>query len=284
MSEPRFGYRLGELDVADLLRAPVRQHATLSETAHRPWPLPDSGRWLMGQTWNDLLFAHWPVPVEAVRRHVPAELPVDEYEDSAWVGVTPFRLSGLRLRGTLPAPFLSSFLEINARTYVTLEGKPGIWFFSLDTSSRLAVEAARWGYRLPYFHARMSARKGADGHIRYASERVSRRERRAVFSASYRATGAPFTAPDGSLESFLTERYCLYTVDDQGVFRAEIHHPPWPLQRAEAEIGENTMPPPGIPTDGEPLLHLARRQDVVIWPLQRVDRDGGRAIYGMIGR
>jgi uncharacterized protein len=254
------------VDVVDFLTTPARQNATLAETAHRPWPLPDGKPWLMAQTWDDLLFAHWPVPVEAVRAHVPAALPVDTFDGAAWIGVTPFRLTGLRLRGTPPPPILSSFLELNARTYVTLAGRPGIWFFSLDASSRLAVEAARRTYRLPYFHARMAADR-SDAGIRYRSERRARGERPAGFAGRYAPAGERFTADPGSLEYFLAERYCLYTVDAGAVYRADIHHPPWPLQPGEGEIERNTMPPPGIPLDGDPLLHFAARQDVVIWPL-----------------
>jgi uncharacterized protein YqjF (DUF2071 family) len=262
------------VNVADFLSTPARQHATLTETAHRPWPLP-SGSWLMAQTWDDLLFAHWRVPVAAVREHVPPELRVDTFDGSAWVGVTPFRLTGLRLRAVPPAPFLSTFLELNARTYVTLDSKPGIWFFSLDAASRIAVAAARRAYRLPYFHARMSAEPAGEG-LRYTSERVSAGERPAEFSGRYASAGEVFQAAAGSLEHFLAERYCLYAVDGGRVFRAEIHHPPWPLQAAEAELERNTMPPPGIPIEGEPLLHYAARQDVVIWPLTPLEREGGR--------
>ena len=265
MSERAPGY-LRLVTVADYLQTPARQAATLDETGHRPWPLPPAHRWLMGQTWDDLLFAHWAVPVKAVRAHVPDVLPVDTWDGEAWVGVTPFRLTGLRLRAMPPLPVLSSFLELNARTYVTLEGKPGIWFFSLDASSRLAVEAARRAYRLQYFHARMRA-KQEGAAIRYRSERLSSGERPARFAAVYEPAGRPAQARPETLEYFLTERYCLYTVDGGRVFRADIHHRPWPLQPATAEIHENTMPPPGIATSGEPLLHYAARQDVLIWPL-----------------
>ncbi len=254
------------VSAADYLATPARQAATLREIAHRPWAVP-SGSWLMAQTWERLLFAHWAVSPEQVREHVPPELPLDTWDGRAWVGVTPFRLSGLRARATPPVPYLSAFLELNARTYVTLDGKPGIWFFSLDTESRLAVQAARRGYRLPYFHARMAEEVSGD-EIAYRSERVSRGARPAEFAASYGPAGGRFTAEPGSLEHFLTERYCLYAHDGGAVFRAEIHHPPWPLHPAEAEIARNTMPPPGIELAGEPLLHLALRQDVLIWPLE----------------
>jgi uncharacterized protein len=262
------------VDVFDFLTTPARQSATLKRIGHRPWPLP-TRPWLMAQTWKQLLFAHWPAPLDHVRPHVPEPLDVDTFDGTAWVGVTPFRLSGLRVRALPPAPLLSTFLELNARTYVTLEGKAGIWFFSLDASSRLAVEAARRGYRLPYFNARMSALQ-VNGGVRYASERTSRRARPAVFSARYGPEGGLFAARPGSLDHFLTERYCLYAVEDGEIFRGEIHHGPWPIQTAGAEIERNTMAPPGIDTNGEPLLHFAARQDVVIWPLEHAANASNR--------
>jgi uncharacterized protein YqjF (DUF2071 family) len=246
--------------------AVARQARSLEQLEHRPWPVP-SRPWTMGQTWEDLLFAHWRVPLEAVRAHVPAELEVELRDGSAWLGITPFRLTGLRARGTLPLPRISSFLEVNVRTYVrAADGKPGIWFFSLDASSRLAVEAARRAYKLPYFHARMSATRRGEW-IDYECARIEERGR--VFSGRYRPVGAVFNAEPDSLEWFLTERYCLYTTDERGVVqRAEIHHEPWPLQPAEAEIELTTISP--IELDGAPLCHFSRRQDAVIWPLEPV--------------
>jgi uncharacterized protein len=225
----------------------------------------------MGQSWENLLFAHWRVDADALRRIVPEALRLQTHDGSAWLGVTPFRLAGLRLRGTLPLPGASSFLELNVRTYVTAGGKPGIWFFSLDASSRLAVEAARRTYKLPYFHARMTAEREGEW-IEFESARARREPTPRVFSARYRPSGAEFNAAPGSLEEFLAERYCLYAADERGrLHRAEIHHPPWPLQPAEARLELNTMAPEGVELpEEEPLLHFARVQDVVIWPLKRV--------------
>jgi uncharacterized protein YqjF (DUF2071 family) len=255
----------------DLFSAPARQSSVLERTEHRPWPLP-SRRWLMAQTWEELLFAHWPVDAEVVRPLLPNGLSVDERDGSAWLGITPFEISGLRLRGTWPLPGASRFPELNVRTYVTAEEKPGIWFFSLDTSNRLAVEAARRLFRLPYYHARLRLERRGE---RIECDNARRgAERPHVFSASYRPTGDVFEPEPGSLEYFLTERYCLYSADEQGLHRAEIHHLPWQIRPAEASIELNTMPPEGLGVpSAEPLCHLAESQDVVIWPLDRRSQD-----------
>ena len=240
----------------------ARQRAVISERAHRPWPMPDSA-WVQGQTWVDLLFAHWSLPVDALRGAVAAELPIDTFDGQAWLGITPFEVRGLRALGTPPVPRLSRFPETNVRTYTTVDGKPGICFLSLDAASWAAVAGARLTYRLPYFRARMSIQR-AGGEIRYRTRRMGGR---AELVAHYRADGAPSSPQPGTLEHFLTERYCLYTFDGRRrMLRAEIHHPPWPLQPAVGDIQHNTMTAPyGIELPTAPLLHFAARQDVLIW-------------------
>jgi uncharacterized protein YqjF (DUF2071 family) len=225
----------------------------------------------MAQSWIDLLFAHWSVAPETLEPVVPHPLALDTLEDRAWIGITPFEVRNLRLRPTPALPFLSSFPEINVRTYVSFEGRPGIFFLSLDAASRLAVHAARRLYRVPYFHAHMSIGR-ADRELRYESKRAVGEQGvpTAAFRASYRPLGSPRPSAAGTLEHWLTERYCLYTLDEQEhVLRGEIQHPPWPLQPAEADIVLNTMADQaGIELVGEPLLHYAARQDVVFWSLR----------------
>jgi uncharacterized protein YqjF (DUF2071 family) len=245
-----------------------RHDAVLTEHEHRPWPLPDR-EWFMGQTWSALLFAHWPVARRRLEEVVPPQLPLDSFDGRAWIGVTPFEVRGLRLRGTPPMPFVSRFPELNVRTYVTVQDKPGIYFLSLDAARLLAVIAARRVYRLPYFHARM-AHRPLGAAIEFASERSSRDGPPAGFAGRYSPAGGVRPPSPGSLEYFLTERYCLYTLDErQRILRGEIHHPPWPLRVAEAELSLNTMVEPfGIPLGGSPMLHFSERQDVAIWPLE----------------
>jgi uncharacterized protein len=235
----------------------------LDHTAHRPWPLPDRS-WVMTQSWHDLLFAHWPVDERLLRSHVPAVFDIDRFDGTAWLSVVPFTMRRVAPRGVPALPWLSAFPELNVRTYVSpRDGKRGVFFFSLDAARLPAVLAARALFRLPYFHASMQVSRHGNA-VRYHSRR---RGGRASFAAAYEPAGPAFTPARGSLEFFLTERYCLYHVDPLGrPSRLEIHHAPWELQPARAEITENTLTAPvGIALDGAPLLHFARRQDVVAW-------------------
>jgi uncharacterized protein YqjF (DUF2071 family) len=220
---------------------------------------------VMGQTWRELLFAHWPIAPARMNRLLPRPLRAQLYDGQAWLGITPFVVSGLRLRGVAPLPWLSRFPELNVRTYVEVDGKPGIYFFSLDAARRAAVVAARRAYRLPYFHARIRvARRGVGVH--YASTRIDGSGPPAEFRGDYQPAG-PCT--DDPLARWLAERYCLYVVDERNrVLRGDIHHPPWPLQLAEAELSAAGMAAPlGLELKGTALLHYSARQDVVLWSL-----------------
>jgi uncharacterized protein len=234
----------------------------------------------MKQTWNDLLFAHWPVPFAQLRPLVPESLRLDTFDGQSWIGVVPFWMSGVRARGLPALPGLSRFPELNVRTYVTYGGKPGVYFFSLDITSHLAVWGARTFYHLPYFHAAMDCREQG-GRILYCAKRDSlagadtRSPLRgpAEFVGSYRPTGPARIRDKGSLEDFLTARYCLYTVHENQIYRCDIHHLPWPLQDAEADIERNTMTAAAqieLP-DSAPLLHYSKKLEVLIWPLCRAD-------------
>lgn len=225
----------------------------------------------MAQTWHDLLFAHWEVPVAAMRELVPRGLDIDTFDGRAWIGVVPFTMSGVRLRGTPALPWISTFPELNLRTYVAMEGKPGVWFFSLDAARRAAVEAARLTFHLPYFYAWMTAGKNGKD-ITYSSLRKDRRGSGERLDAKYEPAGECFHARPDTLEYFLTERYCLYAQKPDGaLLRGEIHHAPWPLQLARAEFTCSTLTK-GLRVElhGEPLLHFAKLQEVIVWAPQIV--------------
>ena len=143
--------------------------SVFTATAHRPWPMPDEP-WLMTQSWHDLLFAHWRVDADQLRRRVPAALPLDLFDGSAWVGIVPFHMTNVTPRGVPPLPFLSAFPELNVRTYVTRDDKPGVFFFSLDAANALAVTTARSILGLPYFQAEMTVHAG--DWVTYRSHRL----------------------------------------------------------------------------------------------------------------
>jgi uncharacterized protein YqjF (DUF2071 family) len=243
----------------------------VDSTAHRPWPMP-SAPWLMTQSWNDLLFAHWRVDASQMRRAVPDVFDLDLFDGQAWLGVVPFYMTNVGLRAAPALPWLSAFPELNVRTYVRVADRPGVYFFSLDAGRRLAVAAARALLNLPYHAAVMSVER-RDAAVQYQS---ARRMGRAEFNATYEPASAPFAASVGSIEYFLTERYCLYHHDRRGrPYRLEIHHRPWSLQLARATITLNTMAAASqlTITGSAPLLHFVRRQDVVAWaPTRLSDR------------
>jgi uncharacterized protein YqjF (DUF2071 family) len=217
--------------------------------------------------WCDLLFAHWRVDAAVIRSLLPRTDPpmeVDEFDGSAWIGVVPFRMAEVRWSGLPSFPGTGEFPELNVRTYVRAGGRPGVWFFSLDAASRLAVRAARIGFHLPYFDARMRCEISGEG-IRYLSERTHRGGGTAVFEGEYRPRGPVFRSEAGSLEHWLTERYRLFAATPRGrLLRSEIEHEPWPLQRAEVKSLRCEMTGPlgfELPAQ-EPHLLFARRIEV----------------------
>ena len=226
----------------------------------------------MEQSWHDLLFAHWSYPAEALRAVVPSQLPIDTFEGRAWVGVVPFQVRELRARWLAAMRAFSDFPELNVRTYVTIDGKPGVYFFSLDAASSWAVWGARTAFHLNYYNALMSMLRTPAG-IAYLSRRTDRRGQPADFSARYRANGKGLRAQPGSLEYFLVERYCLYAVSPSSrVYRLDIHHKPWLLQPAEAQVdAAMLLVADGIAApSGEPLLHFSPVQEMIGWLPERV--------------
>ena len=226
----------------------------------------------MTQIWHELLFAHWPIAPGLLRPLIPSALALDTFGQECWLGIVPFHMSYVRPRGFPAVSRLSAFPELNVRTYVKVQGIPGVFFFSLDAGNPIAVSIARVVFHLPYFTASMSSQR-RDDTIHYQSHRVHRGAPSADYIVRYRPTAPVFYAPAGSLEHWLTERYCLYTVVGQNrVYRGDIHHLQWPLQVAELETTKDTMARShGIRLpDTQPLLHYSDRQEVLIWPLRRI--------------
>jgi len=233
---------------------------------------------LLHQNWHHLLFLHWEVPAEELQRMVPPELTIDTFEGKAYIGLVPFTLTGVRPVMTPSLPWISTFHEVNVRTYVHLAGRdPGVWFFSLDASSNIAVAAARAAYKLPYFysHIEFSATSDALPAIDFDAHRHDERGNQ---PANGRIRYIPMdgivtAASPGTIEHFLLERYILYATDgDHHIHRARVHHQPYPMQRADLlECEETLVWAAGIRRPQEtPLKHYAREVNVKVYPLERV--------------
>jgi uncharacterized protein YqjF (DUF2071 family) len=234
-------------------------------------PTKPPGRWAISMRWHDLLFMHWPLKPQVLRPLIPPELQFDTFDGQAWIGIVPFHMN-IRQRYAPPLPCLSSFAELNVRTYVSHHGRRGVWFLSLDAANPLAVKMAQWWFHLPYHHARMSVALHGD-EVTYRSERSHPRATPATFEARYRPTGKPFLSTAGQLDHWLTERYTLFSADALGhVYRGDIHHAPWQLQTAEADVTASTMlQAAGIEVaQSNPLLHYSRRVDATAWTLKRL--------------
>lgn len=229
--------------------------------------------WLMTMDWEDLLFMHWPMDPEALRPLIPAGLELDLFGREAWISIVPFRMSGTRPRFLPGLPGVSRFPELNVRTYVSRGGVGGVWFFSLDAGSPLAVRGARRFFHLPYFDADMAIDR-QDGEILYASRRTHRGAPPADLHMRYSPSGPVYRASAGTLEDWLTARYCLYSADIRGrIYRCDIHHKPWRLRPAVARVSRNTMTSPVglILPRADPLLQFAEKTEVVAWWPQALD-------------
>lgn len=228
---------------------------------------PTHQRWILRMTWLDLCFMHWSVPPEALASSLPPGVELDLRQGQAWLGIVPFRMSGVAPRFTPDVPRVSAFPELNLRTYVTVQGVPGVWFYSLDAAQPLAVRLARRLFHLPYFDARMWADRRGEV-TRYASLRTHSHAPQGRFAAAFRPVGPVFQAEPGTLEEWLTHRLFLYSAGRRGqIYRGRIHHDPWQLRRAEARIAENTLTGPlDLTLSGEPhLLYSARMEVQAEW-------------------
>jgi uncharacterized protein YqjF (DUF2071 family) len=212
-----------------------------------------------------LLFLHWPVPTEAVRRLLPSQLSLDLYDGTAYVGLTPFVLQAAR-PAWAPRAFGLNFLETNVRTYVHVDGRdPGVYFFSLDAASMIAVAGARLGFGLPYFYARMRTRQ-RDGLVDYDVQRLSAGKPR--LAVRYEVDASLGASSPGSLEHFLIERYLLHVERGNALWTTQVHHQPYPVQRARVvSIRDQLMRADGLPEpDGPPALaHYSKGVDVEIF-------------------
>lgn len=240
-------------------------HQALQYTEHRPFPIPNLP-WVMRQRWDDVLFLHWPVSPDLLRPHVPDEVELDLYDGAAWIGIVLFEVNGLRGRLLPPIPFANTFPEVNVRTYIRKNGKPGVYFFSLDTTNKLAIKAARTAYSLPYMFADVRMNR-SETEVTCMSIRKERGLPRESLQVRYRPTGEKIANDEGSFQHWMAERYCLWSLFGDELFRTDIHHRQWTLESVNVEISLNTMAQ-FIPRDlisTEPICHYSASKTALFW-------------------
>ena len=252
----------------------VTAGSLLYSVEHRPW-LPPNSQWLISQSWNDLLFAHFAIDPPALRRLVPDALTLDLYDGVAWLTISPCCTSHMRPSGIPPVPGLSFFPQVNLRTYVTLQGKPGILYFSVDAANLSVVWFARTFFRMQFWHsaiqvsgATIQARASQDRSIYFRSSRLNGRATHpSELDVVYAPEGNSWRARRGSLDEFLTERYCVYSWNRRTYYRTEVHHQPWLLQRASVEIRTNSIADSlGLTLPATPdLCHFSRSLKMLAW-------------------
>lgn len=254
----------------------VTAGSLLYSVEHRPWLPPDS-QWLLSQSWNDVLFAHFAMDPPALRRLVPDALTLDLYDGAAWLTISASCTSHMRPSGIPPLPGISFFPQLNLCTCVTMQGKPGLFYFSVDAANLSAVWFARVFFRMQYWHAAIQisgatiqGRKPQKRSIHFRSSRLhgpAAANGVAQFDVIYSPEGEPERARPGSLDEFLTERYCIYSWNRRKYYRTEVHRQPWPLQRTSIEIRANSIAAPfGLALPIKPdLCHFSRSLKMLVW-------------------
>jgi hypothetical protein len=247
----------------------------------------DNNRWIMRQAWRNILFLHWPVDPEILKLHIPDPLEMDTFEGSAWIGIVAFSMQGIYFRGLPFVSVVRPFSEVNVRTYVNHNGKPGVFFMSLDVDDWASLNIAKRWYRLPYHPADISIRKtGGDVAIKRNRKGSAMHETGTVqiksvrkaaepvaFQGRFTPSGSVFFPEAGTLDHFLTERYGFYTTHDQlNIYCGDIHHPPWPLQKAGIQIDRNTLFSPFHidVSDQTPIAHFSEGVDSLMWNCKKL--------------
>lgn len=227
--------------------------------------------WIMKQTWDDLLFLHWPVDASWLQSLLPFELEVDTFDGLAWIGIVPFEMNKIRFRGLPAVPFASRLLELNVRTYVRYGDKQGVYFFSLDASNMPGVLMARKVFHLPYFKADMVKRKG-NQQVDFSSSRTHKGVREATYQIKYEPTSKPYKAKKGDLDFWLTERDRLFIVRNGSVLQGKIHHDKWPLQHAKAEVLHDTLSDHYGYKKDQVITHFSKSVTTYLWPFEKVTK------------
>ncbi len=259
-------------------------HPAFVHSEHRPWP-PPRRPWMLQQTWTNVLSMHWPVAPSALKRFVPSALELQEHDDTGWLSVIALQIEAMRFRALPSLPGLSTFPQLNLRTYVQCEGKPGVWFLRVDADNPLAAWGARELLHLPYVFSSIMAEESDGAHCFTAT----RKEDDTAFRARYRPRSESYESPPGSLAHVLMERYCQYSLGSKGqLLRTELHHQTWPLHDVDVDVEQNTLFAShalDAPAASPSVALYTRRLEAVIWnPTScKARRRASRPVYAAQG-
>lgn len=244
----------------------------MDEVTHRPWPII-SKNWIIRQAWSNVLFTHWPISAELLRPHIPRSLEIDTFDGTAWLSVVVFVMEGIYLRGLSALSVTPKFAEVNVRTYVQRNGKPGVYFMSLDVGDLASLMIAKRWYRLPYKAAQISSNK--EGQTFFCqSQRKGQAKVPIGFHANYIPLAEVYISKKGTFDHWLTERYCFFSTDKRAnIYCGEIHHQPWPLQKVDTEICRNSLFTPFQfdLSDEKTIAHFSKGLDSFFWNIKRLD-------------
>ncbi|RKQ34758.1 YqjF family protein [Oceanobacillus halophilus] len=242
----------------------------LNVTDHRPFPFP-SKHWMMKQKWKNISFLHWPLSESQLRPFIPKQLTIDTYHGQAWVGMVIFEMESIHLRGIPKYSITPNFSEVNVRTYVTYNGVPGIYFLSIDVDNWASVTLAKRWYHLPYHSANISIEKS---HESYHYESIRHGQSQIKGEGMIHPLPESYIADKDSLDYWLMERYRLYSINKkQSLYKADIHHKPWSLQKAETTIHRNTILSEltiGLDAFFPAVSHFSSGLDTLFWNIKRL--------------
>lgn len=232
----------------------------LNNIAHRPWPLP-AGQWQYYQEWNNALFLHWSVPVEMLKPLIPDSLHLDLHDGKAWVSVVAFKMEKIRPKGLPTIPFVSDFYEVNVRTYVTKDRKPGVYFLNIEAQKTISAFIARKLSGLPYEKSSILTSSVGDTISFKSSNKLKGFKLEADYQVKENIAGKSI------LDYWLTERYCLYLEEKSSLYRYEIHHDEWEInsvniKRLDIDYGIAGL---AIKSTKPALIHYSKGVQVLAW-------------------
>lgn len=223
------------------------------------------------QEWHDVLFMHWPVPYEILRPYIPQPFSLETYDEQAWITIILFQAKNSRFRAMPNIMSYPPFLQMNTRTYIQFDGKPGIYFLSVDVNHLLVQVASKRLLQLPYELANMDIKRDRD-HISFKSNRINSGYLLSHITANYRPLSQQVHHPQGTLSHWLTERYCFWLIKGTKIIKGPLSHEPWELDKVTVTLGKKDIIPFITMNDiqEKPIAHYAKFIHAHLHPFEQI--------------